>query len=300
MAGGRFSDETVRCVFPLTVAAVSDTATFLECDLALDPVREADPAAHGYLKQLDGLFAIGLGPHVRYRHHRETVDQLAEAITKGRTVQMRYFSAGWNATTRREVDPYRVWYAQGGLYLMAYCHRRREVRLFKVVDALIGQEGMGPLLGMPVEMGLVLAGRDLVAVDAIAGRVMGFASEKVPITRAAVDHPCALAFLLAGSLGSRPPTSPSLWLIFCPISRAPNRLPVTRPDVSAGWLPRRTNPRGETGAAPDLPRLAIARRRASVPSVRQSSPRRIPVRFPGVMQGRRYANPWVRRNPSAK
>lgn len=57
--------------------------------------------------------------------------------------------------------------------------------VFAVVDGIIGQEGMGPLLGMPVEMGLVLAGRDLVAVDAIAGRVMGFAPDEVPITVAA-------------------------------------------------------------------------------------------------------------------
>ena len=60
--------------------------------------------------------------------------------------------------------------------------------VFAVVDAIIGQEGMGPLLGMPVEMGLVLAGRDLVAVDAIAGRVMGFAPSEVPITRAAAER----------------------------------------------------------------------------------------------------------------
>ncbi len=57
--------------------------------------------------------------------------------------------------------------------------------VFAVVDATIGQEGMGPLLGIPVQMGLILAGHDLVAVDAIAGRVMGFAPEEVPITRAA-------------------------------------------------------------------------------------------------------------------
>jgi uncharacterized protein (DUF362 family) len=60
--------------------------------------------------------------------------------------------------------------------------------VFAVVDALIGQEGMGPLLGMPVEMGLVLAGADLVAVDAIAGRVMGFAPDEVPITEAAAER----------------------------------------------------------------------------------------------------------------
>jgi uncharacterized protein (DUF362 family) len=60
--------------------------------------------------------------------------------------------------------------------------------VFAVVDALIGQEGVGPLLGMPVEMGLVLAGADLVAVDAIAGRVMGFAPDEVPITKAAAGR----------------------------------------------------------------------------------------------------------------
>lgn len=57
--------------------------------------------------------------------------------------------------------------------------------VFAVVDAIIGQEGMGPLLGLPVELGLIMAGRDLVAVDAIAGRVMGFAPAEVPITVAA-------------------------------------------------------------------------------------------------------------------
>jgi uncharacterized protein (DUF362 family) len=60
--------------------------------------------------------------------------------------------------------------------------------VFAVLDAIVGQEGMGPLLGIPVEMGLVLAGRDLVAVDAIAGRIMGFAPDEVPITKAAAER----------------------------------------------------------------------------------------------------------------
>jgi uncharacterized protein (DUF362 family) len=57
--------------------------------------------------------------------------------------------------------------------------------IFAVVDGMIGQEGMGPLMGLPVELGLVIAGRDLVAVDATAGRIMGFEAEEVPITKAA-------------------------------------------------------------------------------------------------------------------
>lgn len=43
-----------------------------------------------------------------------------------------------------------------------------------VVDAVVCQEGSGPIYGRPVEMDLVLAGRDLVAVDAVCARLMGF------------------------------------------------------------------------------------------------------------------------------
>jgi predicted DNA-binding transcriptional regulator YafY len=102
-------------------------------DSALTKAATALPApGHAYLKQLDGLFAIGLGPHVSYRQHRETIDKLTEAITKGRTVQLRYFTASRDTTTRREVDPYRLWYAHGALYLVAHCHLRDSVRLFAV------------------------------------------------------------------------------------------------------------------------------------------------------------------------
>jgi predicted DNA-binding transcriptional regulator YafY len=45
---------------------------------------------------------------------------------------MRYYSASRDGTSRREVDPYHIWFAAGGLYLIAYCHRREEVLLFAV------------------------------------------------------------------------------------------------------------------------------------------------------------------------
>jgi len=42
-----------------------------------------------------------------------------------------------------------------------------------VVDGLVGQEGLGPVFGNPVGMGIIIAGRDPVAVDTVAGLVMG-------------------------------------------------------------------------------------------------------------------------------
>jgi uncharacterized protein (DUF362 family) len=43
-----------------------------------------------------------------------------------------------------------------------------------VVDAIVCQEGVGPVFGKPVEMNLVLAGKDLVAVDSVCARLIGY------------------------------------------------------------------------------------------------------------------------------
>jgi uncharacterized protein (DUF362 family) len=48
-----------------------------------------------------------------------------------------------------------------------------------VVDGLVGTEGQGPLHGTPVKMDLVLAGRDVVAVDSVAAAVMGYDPTKI-------------------------------------------------------------------------------------------------------------------------
>lgn len=90
------------------------------------------PQGHEYVRAMEKVFSVGLGPHKSYQQHRKTIDTITQAIDKARTAQIRYFSASRNTTTRREVDPYRVWYAAGGLYLIAYCHLRRDVRMFAI------------------------------------------------------------------------------------------------------------------------------------------------------------------------
>lgn len=56
-----------------------------------------------------------------------------------------------------------------------------------IVDGLTGMEGMGPVEGMPVLMNLVLAGKNPVAVDAVAARIMGFDPEEIAYLRYAVQ-----------------------------------------------------------------------------------------------------------------
>jgi uncharacterized protein (DUF362 family) len=51
-----------------------------------------------------------------------------------------------------------------------------------VVDAIVCQEGVGPVFGKPVEMNLVLAGKDLVAVDAVCARLIGYDPRETLLT----------------------------------------------------------------------------------------------------------------------
>jgi uncharacterized protein (DUF362 family) len=48
---------------------------------------------------------------------------------------------------------------------------------FALIDGIVGMEGLGPTDGEPVEMGLIIAGKDPVAVDTVTSLVMGFEHE---------------------------------------------------------------------------------------------------------------------------
>jgi predicted DNA-binding transcriptional regulator YafY len=102
-------------------------------DSALSKASAAlPPQGHEYVRAMEQIFSVGLGPHKQYGAHKKTIDLISQAIDKRRTAQMRYYSASRNNTTRREVDPYHLWFSAGSLYLIAYCHLRNEVRMFAV------------------------------------------------------------------------------------------------------------------------------------------------------------------------
>jgi len=55
-----------------------------------------------------------------------------------------------------------------------------------VMDAVLAMEGEGPSAGFPRKVGLILASKDAVALDAAASRVIGFDSHAIPTT--AIAH----------------------------------------------------------------------------------------------------------------
>src|SRR5690606_23800384 len=61
---------------------------------ALSKVASAlPPQGHEYVRALDNIFSIGLGPHKNYQRYKNTIDFITQAIDKSRSVQIRYFSA---------------------------------------------------------------------------------------------------------------------------------------------------------------------------------------------------------------
>lgn len=67
---------------------------------------------------------------------------------------------------------------------MADMYRIRKPDL-TIVDSVIGMEGQGPHAGTPIEMNLMIAGTDTVAVDAVTSSVMGFSPMEIPAVRCA-------------------------------------------------------------------------------------------------------------------
>ncbi len=57
-----------------------------------------------------------------------------------------------------------------------------------VIDGFVGMEGPGPVKGSPVRMDLIIAGRDVVATDIVATRVMGLDPHEVIHIKKAVER----------------------------------------------------------------------------------------------------------------
>jgi len=66
-------------------------------------------------------------------------------------------------------------------------NRQFRSKAFAIVDGVIGMEGNGPIQGTPKPAGVLVMGRDLVAVDATCARVMGLDPEKMGYLRLAAD-----------------------------------------------------------------------------------------------------------------
>jgi len=100
---------------------------------ALEKIRVGlGPEVSSFLERLGQSFRVLPGPHKRYARQREAIGVLNDAVLRRRTVAMRYLTGRTGDLSDRSLDPYRVWYQGGGLYVIGHDHKRDEIRTFAV------------------------------------------------------------------------------------------------------------------------------------------------------------------------
>ncbi len=76
-------------------------------------------------------------------------------------------------------DKFKGRYHIRGMHKVILDINRAVKPVLTVIDGFVAMEGMGPVHGSPVQMEAIIAGRDVVATDATASRVMGFDPNKI-------------------------------------------------------------------------------------------------------------------------
>lgn len=97
----------------------------------LEKIRDALPRE--LLSRADraaGVVMMDGRPAHDYRGHGDLTRKLVEAIERSETVTIEYRKLGAASHAAREVDPYHLHIHAGALYLMGWCHRRKDVRTF--------------------------------------------------------------------------------------------------------------------------------------------------------------------------
>ena len=104
-----------------------------DLESAFDKIREALPAKSlPYLSRIQDLFSARPDPWKDYSKKQDVIAALIDATLHQRQARIAYYSASSRRTKSYDVDPYRLVYYRGGLYLYARAHEYGEVRTFAV------------------------------------------------------------------------------------------------------------------------------------------------------------------------
>ena len=124
---------------------------------AFDKLYEAlPPSLWKFIESLpDALAAKQHAMRPRAGGSARFIDTLMAAILGRRRVRMRYHSFSSQKVKEYLVEPYRLAYAQGGLYLQAFVPEYGEMRTFaaqRIEQAVALEEGFSPVAGAPSDV----------------------------------------------------------------------------------------------------------------------------------------------------
>ena len=85
-----------------------------------------------FLRGLDQGISVSSFGLKDYSHSKEVIDALTRAVFNRFTVRILHRAPYREKAVEREVDPYKLWYVNNGLYLVGYDHKENALRTFAV------------------------------------------------------------------------------------------------------------------------------------------------------------------------
>ena len=122
------SEDLIR-VFQGTMIHDSLESLFKKVRASLPPQTLA------FLDRVQSTFRVGIKPYKDYGRFREIVGQVNRAALERQRIEITYHALRSETETVRKVDPFRIWFFEGTIYLIGYCHLRRDMRVF-VLDRI--------------------------------------------------------------------------------------------------------------------------------------------------------------------
>jgi len=118
-----------------SIRPLEGTVLFDPLDSLFDKVRASIPKAlFRQMVDLHGSFLSGIPAQKDYRVYREFIKLIQDAVQQRKVLQLLYSPLN-KPPAERKVNPYAVHLHNGTLYLIGYCHIRKDIRFF-VVDRM--------------------------------------------------------------------------------------------------------------------------------------------------------------------
>ena len=109
------------------------TPIYSSVDSALQKIGAAlPPQSFQFLRGLDQTVSVRTAGFKDYSHSRNVLDVLTRCVRHKFTTRVNHRTAQFEKGIEREVDPYRLWYVNNGIYLIGDDHRSGQIRAFAV------------------------------------------------------------------------------------------------------------------------------------------------------------------------
>jgi len=109
------------------------TPVYQSLGSALQKIGSQLPAqSFNFLRGLDKSIAVSTFGWKDYSRSKQVIEALTRAVFNKLTVRLNHRTPQYKRAVEREVDPYRLWYANNALYLVGHDDWKGELRVFAV------------------------------------------------------------------------------------------------------------------------------------------------------------------------